>query len=330
MGVFLLHRLGIIGELHFLALSTGQVVDGTEQGVHIDLLDGGLLRSLGLDGLCGFLNGRSFLRNSDFVHIDPVHIGSGIHFRLESLHTRKVSRSVVDGFQIGTDGIAQVVNHPLGEVHELAGTGFNMICGHLRTDEEHLRVEPCIELAQFLQHPLFQFLVFLGRDDGVLRAVGRGGRLGRGFGLFGFLGLRLGIDEAVIEFSGTAHHFVLGFLADAVLPKVGKYDVDFLRHIFTEEVLISLQGAHNPCIVPVAGKVVEGLLDVRECIISGFLLLCVLLGEFHLHKVVDEALRLVEGLAVNRRFPSWIVKEPAHVFDCLLKRVLTAVVGDVV
>ena len=291
-----------------------------DDGVHVE--SGNIFKALHLVllVLC-----RLFLRDglldADGIHINTFHIGSGIHFRLESFHAREVSRSVVYGFQIRTDSIAQVGNHALGEVHEFAGTCFHMVCGHLCTDEEHFGVESSVELAQFLHHALFQFLVFLGRDDGVLRAVGRRSRLflyGRGDRLLRGLVLRLRSDKAVIEFGGTAHHVVLGFLADAVLPHVGKDRADFLRHILAEEVLVSLQRADHPRIVSVAGKGVEGLLDVRKRIFGGFLLLGFLLRQFHLDNVVDEALRLVEGLAVHRRFTPRIVKEPAHVINGLL------------
>ena len=203
-------RLCEFGELDLATLSLVHIADCAKQSVHINLLDCGL----GLRLLFGRLRllDRRFLGLTDCVNVHSLHVGSGIHVLLERFHAGQIACAIVDGFQVRTDGVAQVVNHALGEVRELAGTGLDMICGHLRTDEEHLGVKAGVKLAQLLLHAFLQLLILVGADNRILRAVcRRSGFLGCGL-LFRLLFLTLGVDKAVVELRDAAHHLVLRFL----------------------------------------------------------------------------------------------------------------------
>ena len=77
----------------------------------------------------------------------------------------------VNRFQIGADHVAQIGDHPAGEVGESTRSGLNMVSGHLCTYGEYFGVEAGVELSEFLAHPSFQFLVLLSRYQFVLRPV---------------------------------------------------------------------------------------------------------------------------------------------------------------
>ena len=71
----------------------------------------------------------------------------------------------------GADHVAQIGDHPAGEVGESTRSGLNMVSGHLCTYGEYFGVEAGVELSEFLAHPSFQFLVLLSRYQFVLRPV---------------------------------------------------------------------------------------------------------------------------------------------------------------
>ena len=114
------------------------------------------------------------LVNDDVLHF-PVSQFGDIFILLELLHVIRqpgflhfgqITGTIVERFQVRTDGITQISNHGLGIFRELSGPFFNMIHGHFRADGKNFRVNAHIHLAtQLLLHTLLQFgIAFIGDE----------------------------------------------------------------------------------------------------------------------------------------------------------------------
>lgn len=112
-----------------------------------------------------------FLGLVEIGHVERLHLLVAVHLRGIFLHAGHLAGGGVNRFQIGADHVAQIGDHPAGEVGESTRSGLNMVSGHLCTYGEYFGVEAGVELSEFLAHPSFQFLVLLGRYQFVLRPV---------------------------------------------------------------------------------------------------------------------------------------------------------------
>ena len=101
-------------------------------------------------------------------HIKTAHLVVAVHVIRQPgfLHFGQITGTIVERFQVRTDGITQISNHGLGIFRELSGPFFNMIHGHFCSDSKDFRVNAHVHLpAQFLLHPLLQFgIAFVGDE----------------------------------------------------------------------------------------------------------------------------------------------------------------------
>ena len=133
-----------------------------------------LLRSFLL--LHDFISGRHCIRNC-LVKVSYIE-GSDIFVRCHinriscRLHLGQFSCTIVERFEVRTDGITKVFNHLLGIVGKLSRSCLDMECSHFSSDGKYLGVYAHIHLTtQLHTHSLLQLFISVTAHKRIVCAI---------------------------------------------------------------------------------------------------------------------------------------------------------------